>query len=58
MRGNVAAVVLVLVGTFFLFSNLGWINISLMQVISIWWPAILIAVGISMFFTPDRDKKD
>ena len=40
MRGNVAAIVLVLVGTFFLMSNLGWIDISLTQLVKTWWPAI------------------
>lgn len=58
MRGNVAAVVLVLVGTFFLLSNLGMIDISLAQLVKTWWPLILIAVGVSLFFTPDRQKKD
>ncbi len=58
MRGNVAAIVLVLVGTFFLLSNLGWIDISLTQLIKTWWPVLLIAVGVSLFFTPDKQKKD
>ncbi len=56
MRGNVAAVVLVLVGTFFLLSNLGLIDISLTQLIKTWWPVVLIAVGVSLFFTPDKQK--
>ena len=58
MRGNVAAVVLVLVGAFFLLSNLGLIDISLTQLFKTWWPIILIAVGVSLFFTPDKQKKD
>ena len=58
MRGNVAAVVLVLVGTFFLLSNLGLIDISLAQLVKTWWPVILIAVGVSLFFAPDKQKKD
>jgi hypothetical protein len=58
MRGNVAAVVLVLVGTFFLLSNLGLIDISLAQLIKTWWPIILIAVGVSLFFAPDKPNKD
>ncbi len=58
MRGNVAAIVLVLVGTFFLLSNLGVIDISLAQLVKTWWPIILIAVGVSLFFTPDKQKKD
>ena len=51
MKGNVAAIVLVSVGTFFLLSNLGLINISLVQLLKTWWPLILIAVGVSLFFT-------
>ena len=58
MRGNVAAIVLVLVGTFFLLSNLGWIDISLTQLIKTWWPIVLIAVGVSLILTPDKQKKD
>lgn len=58
MRGNVAAVFLVLVGTFFLLSNLGWIDISLAQLVKTWWPLVLIGVGISLFFTPDKQKKE
>jgi hypothetical protein len=56
MRGNIAAIVLILVGSYFLLSNLGLINISMREVISTWWPAVLIAVGVSMFFTPGGKK--
>lgn len=57
MRGNVAAIVLIVVGSYFLLSNLGLINISLREVISTWWPLVLIAVGISMFVVP-KDRSD
>lgn len=52
MRGNIGAIVLIAVGSYFLLSNLGLINISLREVISTWWPLVLIAVGISMFVVP------
>ncbi len=52
MRGHFAAIVLVVLGVFFLLNNLNLINISLMQVIKTWWPVGLIALGLSMFFTP------
>ena len=52
MRGNIAAIVLIVVGSYFLLSNLGLINISLREVIATWWPLVLIAVGISMFVVP------
>ena len=56
MRGNVAAIVLIVVGSYFLLSNLGLINISLREVISTWWPLVLIAVGVSMFAEKKKKK--
>ena len=58
MKGNVAAIALIAFGAFFLLSNLGLINISLTELFKIWWPAILIAVGVAMFFAPADRKKD
>ncbi len=58
MRGNFGAIALIFLGTFFLLSNLHIIDISLVEVFRIWWPAILIAVGISMFFTNRNDRGD
>jgi hypothetical protein len=57
MKGNVAAIVLVLVGTFFLLTNLGIIHVSLIAVLKTWWPVILIIVGLGLFFTPDSRRK-
>lgn len=57
MRGNVAAIVLILAGSFMLLTNLGVIDISLRELLRTWWPLILIAVGIGMFLTPERTKK-
>lgn len=57
MRGNFGAIALIFLGTFFLLSNLNLINISLIEVFRIWWPAILIAVGVSMFFA-NHERKD
>jgi len=54
MKGNFAAIVLVCVGTFFLLTNLGYINVSLAALLRTWWPLILIAVGLSLFFTGKR----
>ncbi len=58
MKGNFAAIVLIAFGAFFLLSNLGLINISLAELFKVWWPAILIAVGVAMFFAPADRKKD
>lgn len=56
MKGHFAAIALILVGTFFLLSNLGVITVSLGEILRVWWPAILIAVGLSLFFTPNGKK--
>ncbi len=58
MKGNFAAIVLVVLGTFFLLNNLGLVNISLAELFKTWWPAILIAVGLAMFALPNDRKKD
>jgi hypothetical protein len=58
MKGNVAAIVLVVLGTFFLLNNLGLVNISLAELFKTWWPAILIAVGLAMFALPNDRKKE
>ncbi|MEN9436611.1 MAG: hypothetical protein RIR09_1266 [Pseudomonadota bacterium] len=58
MKGNVAAIVLVVLGTFFLLNNLGLINISLAELFKTWWPAILIVLGVVMFAVPNDRKKD
>jgi len=59
MKGNVAAIFLVVLGAFFLLSNLGLISVSLAELFKTWWPLILIAAGLSMFFTPNNPgKKD
>ena len=59
MKGNFAAIVLIAVGLFWLLSNLGVINISLTELLKVWWPLILIAAGAALFFTPgDAKKKD
>ena len=57
MRGNLAAIVLILAGSFMLLTNLGLIDISLRELLRTWWPIILIAVGIGLFLTPERHRK-
>lgn len=58
MKGNFAAIVLVLLGTFFLLNNLGMIDISLLHLLKIWWPLILIVVGVMLFFSPKREPEN
>lgn len=57
MKGNVAAIVLVALGVFFLLTNLGLISISLKELLKVWWPVALIAIGVALFFTPGTKGK-
>ncbi|SOD55208.1 hypothetical protein SAMN06296416_106175 [Pseudoxanthomonas wuyuanensis] len=57
MKANlIPALVLIVIGTLFLLNNLGLTNLSLGKLISTWWPAILVLVGISLLFK-DRSGK-
>ena len=56
MGSNVfAALVLIVLGLFFLASNLGWTDASLGHLLAKWWPLILVAAGVTMLV--DRSKK-
>lgn len=49
MQGKVfAGLVLIVIGALFLANNLGYTNLSLGRLISTWWPAILIVIGIGL----------
>ena len=52
MKGNiVAALVLIIVGTLFLLNNLGYTHhVNVGHLISTWWPAILVVVGLGLLF--------
>lgn len=57
MKANlVPALVLIVIGALFLLNNLGLTDLSLGRLISTWWPAILIAVGIGMLFNRGWSK--
>ena len=57
MKGNFAAIALVLVGSFWLLNNVGLIDVSLMEMAKKWWPLVLIGLGVAMFFQGRNDKK-
>jgi hypothetical protein len=51
MKPNlVGALVLIVIGVLFLLQNLGYGNFDFSQLLSKWWPLILIAVGVGMLF--------
>ena len=57
MKNSFGAIVLIVVGSVLLAQNLGYLDVSLIQLIRVWWPLILIGLGISFFFTPDSSRR-
>ena len=52
MKGNFAAIVLILIGAMALGVNLDLFELDLVALLRKWWPLALIAVGLALFFTP------
>ena len=57
MKNSFGAITLIVVGALALARNLGYLEVSITDLIMTWWPLILIGLGISFFFTPDTAKK-
>lgn len=57
MKGNVGAIILIVVGALLLGRNLDLFDFNFFQLFSTWWPVILIAVGAAMMFNRDEDNK-
>jgi hypothetical protein len=57
MKGNFAAVALLVIGTVALAVNLDLFELDLVQLMRKWWPLALIAVGVALFFTPGDDSR-
>ena len=53
-----AALALIVIGSFLLLANLGFLNIAnVAELVHTWWPLILILVGVSMFITRWRRSR-
>ncbi len=57
MKGNFAAIALLVIGAVALAVNLDLFELDLVQLMRKWWPLALIAVGIALFFTPGDDSR-
>ncbi|MEN9456218.1 MAG: hypothetical protein RL210_1737 [Pseudomonadota bacterium] len=57
MKGNVVATLLVLCGLLALASNLGLIQLDIVQQLRTWWPLLLIALGVALFVMPSDDGR-
>ncbi|HXE37124.1 MAG TPA: DUF5668 domain-containing protein [Azonexus sp.] len=57
MKGNFAALALIVIGAVALGVNLDLFEIDLVALIRKWWPLVLIALGVALFLTPDDGGK-
>jgi hypothetical protein len=57
MRGNFAAIALVVMGGLALASNLGLFDADLGQLLRTWWPLLLIILGVGMFLAPGTEQR-
>ena len=53
MKGNFAAIALTVIGVVALAVNLDLFELDIVALLRKWWPLVLIAVGLALFFTPD-----
>ncbi len=53
MKGHFAAIALIVIGAIALGVNLDLFELDLVALIRKWWPLVLIALGVGLFFTPD-----
>ena len=52
----IGPLILIALGILFLLKNLGLADLDLGRLLSIWWPAILIVVGISLLIKRNLPK--
>jgi hypothetical protein len=57
MKGNFAAIALIVIGAVALGVNLDLFEFDLVALLKKWWPLVLIALGIGLFLTPDDARK-
>jgi hypothetical protein len=57
MRGNFGAIFLIVFGALALAHNLGYLNINLAYLLRVWWPVILIVLGVAFLFTPGGKRR-
>ena len=53
MKGNFVSIILIVVGALALVVNLDLVAIDFVQIARTWWPVLLIAIGVALFFTPE-----
>ena len=57
MKSNIVGpLILIAIGILFLLKNLGLADLDLGRILSVWWPAILIVIGLSLLIKRNLPK--
>ncbi len=54
MKYSFSGMVLIVLGSLLLASNLGYLNVNFFHLLRVWWPVVLIAIGIGFFIPSGR----
>ncbi len=58
MKNQIGGVILLVIGGVFLLDNLGLIpDIHIGRIVAVWWPVVLIVIGIRMLMRPERPSR-
>jgi ethanolamine transporter EutH len=57
MKGNFAAIALIVIGAIALAVNLDLVELDIVALLRKLWPLVLIVLGAGLFFTPDDSGK-
>ena len=60
LKGNSIGILFIVLGLLFLLNNLNLIEVSLAEIVRVYWPIILIRIGVDKLLrkTISKDKKE
>ena len=56
-KGKSIGILLIVIGLLFLLNNLNLIKVSIVELIRVYWPVILIWIGIDKLISKSEEKK-
>ena len=55
-NGTLIGILFILIGLLFLFNNLGFLDVSIIELIRVYWPVILIWIGVDKLLKKEKLK--
>ena len=56
-KGKTIGILLIIIGLMFLLNNLNLIKVSIVELIRVYWPVILIWIGVDKLLSKPTEKK-